>query len=69
MEGVHLPEWLDGSSGRHHELLGASRVDPDELRDVIDTVFIGDPDSRGQSAVLGDFCSTVYWQILRNFEV
>jgi len=42
------------SSGRHHDLLHATRVRLDELGDVIHLAVVGHPDARGSVPVLGD---------------
>ena len=43
MHSVHVPEWFHAAASRHQQLL-SSRVERDEVSDVVDPVLVGDPD-------------------------
>ena len=64
MERVHLPKRLDRASSCHHELLCASRVDFDEIGDIVDTIFVWDPNSVLNSSVLLNVLASKSWEIL-----
>ena len=44
MERIHFPEWVDGSTSCHHDLLSSSWMDFDEIGDIVYSIFIGHPD-------------------------
>ena len=51
VDRVDVPEGLDSSTGRHHDLLSAGML-RDEVGDVVDTVLVGHPDPLGLGVVL-----------------
>ena len=64
VERIHRPERLYRPSSSHHDLLRSARMHLHKFSDVIDTVFIGYPNSILGSPVFLHFRAPVRWHEL-----